>query len=253
MGRKIVNIERVLVTDLTFDPQNARKHSKGNIAAIEKSLKEFGQRKPIVVTFDGTVVAGNGTLEAAKNINWTEIDIVRTPEDWSSAQIKAYAIADNRTAELAEWDNETLLKSLLEIDEAGLLTASGYVEDELKAITKEVGDKANNEEVRGELLGLLNVAYGEPNHLVAKGEVYEVGHHILVIADVMDGWKQFMPYLEGDKLFLPYPGPYAALATKLSKKPSVMVQPNEYLAGHLLDKYASIYGEGEIKKVKSSD
>lgn len=248
-----MKIEKISILELKNDSQNARKHSKTNITAIEKSLKQFGQRKPIVVDKNDIVVAGNGTLEALRNLGWAEVEVVRIPDDWSDAQIKAFAVADNRTAELAEWDNENLLKALLEIDEAGLLTASGYIEDELKTLTKEVGDKADNEEARGELLGLLNVAYGEPNHIVVKGEVYEVGHHVLVIADIMDGWKQFTPYLKDEMLFLPYPGPYAALATKLLKKPSVMVQPNEYLAGHLLDKYASIYGEGEIRKVKSVD
>ena len=66
-------------------------------------------------------------------------------------------------------------------------------------------------------------------------------------------WKKYVEYLKDDVLFLPYPGPYVALSAKLDKAASVMVQPNVYLAGHLLDKYTSVHGEGEIKKVKSSD
>ena len=115
--------------------------------------------------------------------------------------------------------------------------------------TKEEKEDAN----RGELLSLLNVAYGEPEYKVALGEVYEVGHHVLVIADVMKEWQQYVHYLKDDVLFLPYPGPFIAVASKLDNQSALFVQPNLYLAGHLLDKYASINGKEGIKKVKSND
>lgn len=111
--------ELIKIDKLSLDPQNARKHDKKNLKALEGSLRLFGQRKPIVVTSNNVVVAGNGTIEAAKSLGWDEIAIVRTPEDWSAEQIKAYALADNRTAELAEWDIEVLKDQLLEIDAFG--------------------------------------------------------------------------------------------------------------------------------------
>lgn len=111
--------ELVKISSLAFDPNNARKHDEKNIKAIEGSLKLFGQRKPIVVTSNNVVVAGNGTLEAAKSLGWNEIAVVRTPEDWTAEQLKAYALADNRTAELAEWDIEVLKDQLLEVDAFG--------------------------------------------------------------------------------------------------------------------------------------
>ena len=114
-----LRIETVEIASLKFDPQNARKHSGKNLDAIAGSLKLFGQRKPIIVTPDNFVVAGNGTLQAAKNLGWTEIAITRTPRGWTWDQIKAYALADNRTAELAEWDAEVLKEQLLELDANG--------------------------------------------------------------------------------------------------------------------------------------
>lgn len=113
-----MKIETIKIDDLRFDNENARKHSKKNLDAIGNSLKLFGQRKPIVV-HNGVVIAGNGTLEAAKAIGWSEIVIVRTPEDWDADTAKAFALADNRSAELAEWDDEILLDQLLELAEAG--------------------------------------------------------------------------------------------------------------------------------------
>jgi len=114
-----LRIETVNINSLTPDPANARKHDGRNLKAIENSLLKFGQRKPICVTPDSIVVAGNGTLEAAKNLGWTEIVIARTPVGWSWEQIRAFALADNRTAELAEWDDKVLADQLLELDANG--------------------------------------------------------------------------------------------------------------------------------------
>jgi len=114
-----LKIELINVNNLVLDPNNARKHSKKNLEAIAKSLQQFGQRKPIVITQDNIVVAGNGTLEAAKEIGWKGINCVRVPNDWTDEQVKAFALADNRTAELASWDSSILLDQLRELDVSG--------------------------------------------------------------------------------------------------------------------------------------
>lgn len=114
-----MKIERIAITKLIPDPTNARTHDEKNLSAIEGSLKEFGQRKPIVITQDNIIAAGNGTVEAAKRLGWTEMDVVRVPADWDTDRIKAYALADNRTAELAEWNPEVMAAQLLDLQEAG--------------------------------------------------------------------------------------------------------------------------------------
>ena len=116
-----LRIETRRVADLSFDPENARSHSPQNLEAIKGSLAEFGQRKPIVLNADGVVVAGNGTLQAAISLGWSEIDTVSVPPDWTPEQVKAFAIADNRTAELAEWNQEVLQKHLADLSEAGFM------------------------------------------------------------------------------------------------------------------------------------
>jgi len=101
-----LNIERRKISELKNDPANARKHSPRNLKAIRDSLDVFGQQKPIVVDSRGVVIAGNGTLEAARELGWDEIDVAVTDLDPAHAQ--AFGIADNRTAELAEWDTDVL-------------------------------------------------------------------------------------------------------------------------------------------------
>lgn len=118
-----LNVVVVPVVDLVPDPENARKHSAKNLDAIAGSLRLFGQRRPLVV-HGQVVIAGNGTLEAAKSLGWTHVAITRTPADWSVEQARAYALADNRTAELADWDDRILADQLVELDAVGWDVAS---------------------------------------------------------------------------------------------------------------------------------
>ncbi len=113
-----MKVEKVKISSLTLDPENARTHSEKNVDAISGSLKQFGQRKPIVV-YDNIVIAGNGTIEAAKKLGWTDIEITRAPADWTFDQARAFALADNRTGELADWDSTMLANQLLELDAVG--------------------------------------------------------------------------------------------------------------------------------------
>ena len=118
-----MKLETIAITKLTPDPENARQHDETNLKAIEGSLREFGQRKPIVISQTNVIVAGNGTVEAAKRLGWTDIQAVRVPADWDANRIKAFALADNRTAELAEWSPQVLAEQLLEIEQAGFEVA----------------------------------------------------------------------------------------------------------------------------------
>lgn len=118
-----LRVRSVALGKLTADPQNVRRHDDKNLDAIKRSLEKFGQRKPIVVARGNAgelvVVAGNGTLAAAAALGWESIGIVEVPADWTGDQIRAYAIADNRTAELADWDQVSLSSALVDLDAVG--------------------------------------------------------------------------------------------------------------------------------------
>jgi ParB-like chromosome segregation protein Spo0J len=113
-----MNIEQRTIASLTPDPENARRHSAKNLDAIKNSLERFGQVKPLVITGNGIVLAGNGTLEAAKALGWTDIAVTVAPP-WDYATARAYALADNRTSDLSEWDQDTLVNQLIELDSEG--------------------------------------------------------------------------------------------------------------------------------------
>lgn len=124
------------IDTLKFDPANSRKHDERNIKAIMESLKQHGQRKPIVIYSD-MIVAGNGTVTAAKRLGWTEIWVNNDPFP-SLEAAKAYALQDNRSAELAAWDDVQLGDTLSELKESGYdLEGLGWNNDELKKLFNE--------------------------------------------------------------------------------------------------------------------
>lgn len=124
--------EKVQIDQVFMDPANARTHPQKNMEAIRGSLQRFGQQKPIVIDQKGCVIAGNGTLMAAQQLGWDTIQAVRTTLE--GAQAAAFAIADNRTAELAEWDEQALMQTLtaLDLEDPTLLDAAGFDKQSLE-------------------------------------------------------------------------------------------------------------------------
>ena len=117
------------------DLRNARRHNARNLAAIETSLKEVGAARSIVLDENGTVLAGNATVQAAKAAGLTGVRVIETDgtelvavrrSGLTEEQKRRLALADNRASELAEWDAATLAALQADTDLSGLWT-----EDEL--------------------------------------------------------------------------------------------------------------------------
>lgn len=126
-------IEHLPIADLVLDPRNPRLHGDRALGATVASLKRFGQQRPILVTSDNMVLAGNGVLQAAKALGWTDIAIVRTK--LTGAEATAYGITDNRTAELSTWDRGVLGSVLRDLDDADM-QALGWTESEWRRVTQ---------------------------------------------------------------------------------------------------------------------
>jgi ParB-like chromosome segregation protein Spo0J len=134
-------VTRVHIDQLTRDAENARRHDRRNLEAIKASLRRFGQTRPLVVTKDGLVIAGNGTLTAALELGWTELEVTRVPFR-TPDEARAYALADNRTGELAQWNAPVLLEALDSLAAEGWsLDEVGFAPQDLTA-WKRHGDEA---------------------------------------------------------------------------------------------------------------
>lgn len=144
-----MKIETRKLADLIQDPNNARKHDDFNLHSIASSLEKFGQQKPIVISKDGTILAGNGTAQAASKLGWKEIAVVIAPETWDAATAKAFAIADNRTAELAAWDSPQLLSTLQELPPE-LILATGFSDVDISNMLKIWGEAPDLEDLFAE-------------------------------------------------------------------------------------------------------
>ena len=179
----------VPIDNLHPDPANARKHNDKNLEAIKASLAKFGQRKPIVVQREGMIVrAGNGTLAAAKALGWKHIAAVVLEED--NATASQFAIADNRTAELAEWDTETL---------ATLLDGMSEQDRDLLAF-----DAEDMKEMLGELQPeVVEDEVPEPPvvPITKTGDLWLLGDHRLLCGDSTKA-KDVERLMGGDKLAL---------------------------------------------------
>lgn len=125
----------VAIDSLDFDPANSRVHDGRSIETLKASLARFGQVKPIVLHKNGrTVIAGNGLLQAAKELGWKKVAVVKTQLDKSEST--AYSIADNRIAELSGWDDAALTRQIESLDSLDSVGWSGSEVEELLAITK---------------------------------------------------------------------------------------------------------------------
>lgn len=122
--------KRLPIADLLALEGNAR---RGDIELIAESLEVNGQYKPIVVNV-GThteraleVLAGNHTVEAARSLGWTHVDAVLVDVDRESAL--RIALVDNRSNDLASYDDSALIALLRELD--GELKGTGFDDDEI--------------------------------------------------------------------------------------------------------------------------
>lgn len=141
--------ETIQIDELVHDPQNPRAHPTANIEAIRGSLNALGQRRPIIIDENNRILAGNGVVMAARQLGWNSVSAVRF-NDMDEADKQRFAIADNRTSELSEWeDNLSDLLQELESDDAELDRMLGELGREAEAETarKSGGASRNDDDV----------------------------------------------------------------------------------------------------------
>ncbi|MAO24943.1 MAG: chromosome partitioning protein ParB, partial [Phycisphaerae bacterium] len=96
------------------------------VDAVARSISDFGFRQPIVIDGDGIIVCGHTRFKAAQQLELSKVP-VHIARDLTPEQVRAYRLADNRTAELAQWD-----RGLLEV-ELEALCDLGYEISDLAA------------------------------------------------------------------------------------------------------------------------
>lgn len=110
-----MNVQQVKIENVKPYDKNPRKN-KAAVDYVANSIKEFGFQQPIVVDKDMVVIAGHTRLKAAKKLKLKEVPVV-IADNLTEEQVKAYRLADNKTAEKAEWDFDLLTDELLSLQE----------------------------------------------------------------------------------------------------------------------------------------
>lgn len=163
------------IESLRPHPRNYRRHPEHQLAILRESLRVHGQQKPVVITPDGTILAGHGLAEAAKLEGWQQIGC----HVYDGPYPEAFLAIDNRSSDLAEDDEEALAGLLQSLKDEGELDASGYEMDELSALVAKLdADAVPQADEEGPL---PDVPEGPTR--VQPDEVWELGRHRLMCGD----------------------------------------------------------------------
>lgn len=157
-------IEMRRISDLKPYKNNPRKNDKA-VDAVAASIKAFGFKQPVVIDDNGEIIAGHTRLKAAKKLGIKTVPCI-VADDLTPEQIKAYRLADNKTAELAEWDMELLPLELDDLQEFDM-TLFGF--EMPKGRAEAIEDDYE-----------ISVP-AEPR--TKPGEIYQLGRHRLMCGD----------------------------------------------------------------------
>ena len=128
-------------TSLVLDPTNAKVHTDNDLEKIGHSLNAFGFRKNAIAVQEGTriVYAGNGIVQWLIANEVKVCPVVWIPESMTESEAKAFALADNQTATLAEYDWSAILATLGDISEEFTAEELGFDTEIVSAAFNEIG------------------------------------------------------------------------------------------------------------------
>jgi len=156
---------------------NPRTHSSAQVERIAASIREFGFVNPILVDKDGVIVAGHGRLEAAKRLGLQTVPVI-VLDHLTETQRRALVIADNRLAELSEWNDDLLAKELERLlSEDYDIGITGWDEDEVNRLLA-----AADAVVEGRT-DPDAVPAPEPEPVSQPGDIWVLGRHRVMCGD----------------------------------------------------------------------
>ena len=164
----VKNIILMKIEDVIPYEKNPR-INKNAVSSVANSIKEFGFKNPIIVDKNNVIIAGHTRLKAAKKLKMTHVPVI-VADDLSEEQVKAFRLADNKTSELAEWDDDLLneeLGGIFELD----MSDFGFEELDL--------EKDENDIIEDEIPEVDENA--EPTAKI--GDIWQLGKHRVMCGD----------------------------------------------------------------------
>lgn len=244
IAREIVMVP---IDQLIEHPANPR---DGDVGAIAESIEGNDFYAPLTVQRStGYILAGNHRMKAARALGMTELPVVYVDKD-DAAAIKLL-LADNRTSDRATNDDEKLLGLLKGLADDENLYGTAFSAEDVQEVQDRVQQANDDAERSGRLLDAVDVTIADPRNVVKEGDIWQLGEHTLVVIDPVSGWSRYVPYLRdvARDLLCVYPGPIVALTKRADRMRLVLVQPDPYIAGHVLDRYEDVHGAGSVSKM----
>jgi hypothetical protein len=263
------HIEYRRVRDLLAAPVNPKGH---DLELIRKSMERFGFIEAVAEDGrTGRIISGHGrqeTLALAEAAGLEPPEGIMLDDDgawtvpvtvgWKSVnddEAAAALVVVNHAVELGGWEDAPLAGMLAALP-SELMELTGFTTDDLERMRASDDDESGPTppwSKEGQLLKLAQVTLGEPTHKVALHEVWMAGKHVLVVDTLTTGFPLWGPILaelhaqDAAPLFVPYPGPYVAATKAAGEGILVMVQPDHYMAGHVLDRFAEVRSLTPVK------
>lgn len=167
-----LKIEEIPIEELVPYENNAKRHTREQIAAVEASIREFGFRAPCIVwrNDDGRpeVVAGHARITAAKNLGLKRVPCVSC-DDLTDAQRRALTLADNQTTMMTGWDEDLLSYELDTLSMDFDMTDFGFTD---------------------EMVGMAETVTAEEHEIpdvieckAKRGEIWQLGAHRVMCGD----------------------------------------------------------------------
>lgn len=175
-----LQLETLPVSTLNPYPANARTHSKKQIRQIAESIKQFGFSNPVLIDGANQIIAGHGRVAAAKLLDMETVPAIRL-EHLSDAEKRAYIIADNRLAERAGWDRETLaieLQNLTISDISFDIAITGFETPEIDLMIGELDAPGTEDDA-----DVIPKSDCSKPPITAPGDLWQLGRHRLLCAD----------------------------------------------------------------------
>lgn len=183
-----MEIKEININEL-HEYENNPRQNENAVEAVAASIREFGFKVPIVIDADNVIVAGHTRLKAAKLLGLDKVPCI-VADDLTPEQVKAFRVADNKTAELAEWDIEKLEIELAELSDFDFdMSVFGFVEQETEP-TEIIEDEPPEVDEESEPVAKL-------------GDIWKLGQHRLMCGDstIKKDVKKLMNGATADMVF----------------------------------------------------
>jgi DNA modification methylase len=165
------------ITSLKRNPRNARSHPRAQRRKLRSAVRKFGFINPVIVDETGTILVGHERVEAAREEGYAQVPVIQV-DHLTPAEKRAYALADNKLAELAGWDTAILAAELRELwqIERFDIQLTGFEMGEIDVLLREVSVHATEE----------TIPTAKESAVTRLNDIWLLGKHRLKCSDATD-------------------------------------------------------------------